>query len=169
MTLVGGEGEGNERKYFTAGESNANGLERYELFTDARGTSSKVTDDEGNQTDLSTEEYNNLLKQKGEENLAKKENQATKKLTGKMNTNQMFVLNKDFFLGDIVQVVDQYHISGTSRIIEIIYSQDNKGINIYPSFDDTLVSTNQTSVYSWVDDDGQWHSIKNNNASSSTV
>jgi len=169
VTLVGGEGEGNERKYFTAGESNANGLERYELFTDARGTSSKVTDDEGNQTDLSTEEYNNLLKQKGEENLAKKENQATKKLTGKMNTNQMFILNKDFFLGDIVQVVDQYHISGTSRIIEIIYSQDNKGINIYPSFDDTLVSTNQTSVYSWVDDDGQWHSIKNNNSSSSTL
>lgn len=86
-----------------------------------------------------------------------------------MNTNQMFILNKDFFLGDIVQVVDQYHISGTSRIIEIIYSQDNKGINIYPSFDDTLVSTNQTSVYSWVDDDGQWHSIKNNSSSSSTL
>ncbi|WP_130837519.1 siphovirus ReqiPepy6 Gp37-like family protein [Lachnoclostridium sp. Marseille-P6806] len=159
VTLVGGEGEGSERKYYTVGNTSVTGLDRYELFTDARGTSSKVTDDNGESRDLSTSEYNALLKQKGDENLAKKENMATKSFDGKLNADQMFTLNKDFYLGDVVQVVNEYGIQGVSRITEIIYSWDNNGLRIYPSFDSAKVNDIQTSILSWVDKDGYWHSI----------
>lgn len=160
VTLVGGEGEGAERKYYTTGETNAAGLDRYELFTDARGTSSKVTGDDGKQKDLTTDEYNALLAQKGDENLAKKENQATKSFDGKLNPTEMFTLNKDFFLGDVVPVINEYGIQGTSRITEIIYSWDDKGVRIYPSFENSKVNDKQTSILKWVDKDGVWHSIE---------
>lgn len=43
VTLVGGEGEGSERRYTAVG--NTSGLDRRELFTDARDVSSDIDDD----------------------------------------------------------------------------------------------------------------------------
>ena len=45
-----------------------------------------------------------------------------------------YVLNKDYFLGDIVQVINEYGISATPRIIEIIESEDENGTSVVPTF-----------------------------------
>ena len=65
VTLIGGEGEGAERRFSTLGD--ATGLDRREIFTDARSGSSKVTDDQGNQVEISDADYNSQLQQKGQE------------------------------------------------------------------------------------------------------
>ncbi len=37
-------------------------------------------------------------------------------------------------MGDILQIANEYGKEAESRIIEIIYSQDPKGIRVYPTF-----------------------------------
>lgn len=127
VTLVAGEGEGNERRTLSVGTGN--GLTRREIFTDARDISSKTDDD----IELSAEEYNNQLKQRGEEKLAEKV--IEKKFEGKVEASKMFVYGTDFFLGDVIQIVNEYGIEGKARIIEIIHSSSDKGVEIYPTFE----------------------------------
>lgn len=64
VTLVGGEGEGSARKYTTVG--GGSGLNRRELFTDARDISSDV----GDGVVLSDAAYTAQLQQRGKEKLA---------------------------------------------------------------------------------------------------
>lgn len=126
VTLVGGEGEGSERKYATVGTTT--GLYRREIFTDARDISSDV---DGNT--LSPTEYNLQLEQRGKETLA--DNKAQKEFDGKVETSQMFVYGRDFFLGDVVQITNEYGIEGKARVTEMIYSESKSGIEVYPSFE----------------------------------
>lgn len=125
VTLVAGEGEGASRKTTTVGSGS--GLERRELFTDARDISSNV--DGGTLTD---EQYYAKLTQRGTENLA--ENATIKTFDGEVETTKMFVYGRDFFLGDIVQVVNDYGTESKSRVTEMIMSQDTGGYTAYPSF-----------------------------------
>lgn len=126
VTLVAGEGEGASRKTLSVGT--VTGIERREIYTDARDISSDT--EEGT---LTPTEYNNQLEQRGKEKLA--ENKATKSFEGKMETSQMFKYGEDFFLGDIVQIANEYGIEGKARVTEIIYSQSKTGIEIYPTFE----------------------------------
>ncbi len=64
VTLVAGEGEGLSRR--TASVGNASGLNRYELFTDARDISS----DNGDEPPISDEAYNKMLIERGKQKLA---------------------------------------------------------------------------------------------------
>lgn len=130
VTLVAGEGEGYERKTFVVG--NETGLTRRENFTDARDISTKAGSGDDEYI-IPIEEYNQLLKQRGEEDLAEKV--IDKKFEGKVEASKMFVYGKDFFLGDIIQIVNEYGIEGKARIIEIIHSSSNKGVEIYPTFE----------------------------------
>lgn len=125
VTLIGGEGEGKARRYYTVGS--ATGLERRELFTDARDISSEVDD----QT-LTTSEYNALLSQRGKEKLA--ENIAVVSFEGEIEPTMMFRYQEDFFNGDIVQIENEYGHSTTSRIIEMTISENEQGTSVYPTF-----------------------------------
>lgn len=126
VTLVAGEGEGSDRKMVTIGE--ATGLDRRELFTDARDISSNT--DGGT---LTPEEYNEKLNQRGNEELKKyKEDEI---FEGKVETTQMFVYKEDFFIGDIVQLANSYGMESRSRIEEMIFSQDKDGESVYPTFE----------------------------------
>lgn len=126
VTLVAGEGEGSDRRTLSVGS--ASGLTRRELFTDARDISS--TTDDGT---LTPTQYNAQLEQRGKEKLS--ENKETKSFEGKVESSQMFVYGRDFFLGDIVQIANEYGIEGEARVTEIIYSQSKTGIEIYPTFE----------------------------------
>jgi hypothetical protein len=125
VTLIAGEGEGENRKTTVLG--NVSGLERREMHTDARDLSQTVDD-----VVLSEEDYIAQLSQRGHEDLA--EHVEEKSFEGSVDTSQMFKFGQDFFLGDIVQITNEYGIGARARIAEIIYSQSTSGIETYPTF-----------------------------------
>ena len=81
---------------------------------------------------LSPEEYNALLTQRGEEKLA--EAQAVEGLSGEVDSIRQYMLDRDFFLGDIVQIENEYGVQAQPRIIEIIESEDENGRSVIPTF-----------------------------------
>lgn len=125
VARIGGEGEGSARRYAISGT--ASGLARKELFVDARDISS----DDGTIKDT---EYNALLIDRGNEKLAT--HIATQAFSGETDTTHAYKLNRDFFLGDIVQVQNEYGISAAPRIVEIIESVDENGTKTIPTFSD---------------------------------
>lgn len=125
VALVAGEGEGAARKTVIVGSGA--GIERRELFTDARDISSNI--DGGT---LSDAQYKAQLRQRGTEDLA--ENVTTKTFEGQVEATQLFKYGEDFFLGDIVQIVNEYGIESKSRVMEMVRSQSEEGYDIYPTF-----------------------------------
>lgn len=126
VTLVGGEGEGAERRYTTVGS--ASGLERRELFTDARDISSDV----GDGVVLTEEEYNAQLTQRGEEKLA--EHISVESFEGEIEATMMFRYREDFFNGDVVQIANEYGHESKTRILEMTTSENKEGTSVYPTF-----------------------------------
>ena len=126
VTLVGGEGEGPDRRYTTTGSGV--GLERRELFTDARDVSSKTEDDRV----LTDEEYTALLKQRGVEKLA--ENIDVTSFEGEIESTMMFRYREDFFEGDVVHIANEYGHESKARILEMTTSENEQGTSVYPTF-----------------------------------
>lgn len=126
VTLVGGEGEGAARKYTTVG--GGSGLDRRELFTDARDISSDIGDGET----LTDAEYIAQLQQRGKEKLAENTNVVT--FEGETETTIMFKYGEDFFNGDIVQIANEYGHETKARILEVVTSEDENGFSVYPTF-----------------------------------
>lgn len=127
VTLVAGEKDDNDILK-TASTGNVSGLSRRELYTEATDINQKQEDD----TTLTDEEYKNLLIQRGNEALLKHKISVT--FDGEFDATQMYTYNKDFFMGDIVQVANEYGIESKARIIEFIQSQDTNGYSMYPTF-----------------------------------
>lgn len=125
VTLIAGEDSGMARRTRVIGT--AIGLCRRELYTDARDIQSETEDGP-----ISDAEYNNLLDQRGAEKLS--ENVYTKAFTGEIEATKTFVYNRDFFKGDIVQIVNEYGIESKARVSEIIRAQDTSGYSVYPTF-----------------------------------
>lgn len=129
VTLVGGEGEGSARRYTTVG--GGSGLNRRELFTDARDISSDI----GNGVTLTYAEYLTLLQQRGSEKLA--ENTDITSFEGQVETTVIFKYGEDFFNGDVVQIANEYGHETKARIVEIVMSEDKDGVSVYPTFKTT--------------------------------
>ena len=125
VTLVAGEGEGVSRKTTTVGSGS--GLNRRELFTDARDISSDV--DGGT---LTNEQYIEKLKARGNEKLSEHTVKTT--FEGEVEATRLFKYGEDFFVGDIVQIANEYGHEATAHISELIISQSKDGISIYPTF-----------------------------------
>lgn len=127
VTLVGGDGEGPERKYYSVGSTS--GLARRELFTDARDISS--TDEEG--TEIPINDYNALLEQRGREKLG--ENVDIQTFEGEIEVGRTFTYGVDYDMGDVVEVENEYGISAAPRVIEIVECIDESGYSMVPTFD----------------------------------
>lgn len=126
-TLIGGEGEGSQRIYATVNNS-VSGLERYECFTDARDISqNKDTEDE-----IDTATYINMLTERGREELASLA--YTEGFSGEVLSDVAFKYGVDFFIGDIVTVINEYGISKNVRVLSAIESEDNTGVKLLPQF-----------------------------------
>ena len=101
------------------------GLLRREMY----GGSSGIRQEEG-------ESYSSFiakLDQYGSEEL--KKNALTKKFDGQYETNIAFKYGVDFFMGDIVEVADEYGNQASSKIIEFIWSNNtSNGEEAYPTF-----------------------------------
>lgn len=127
VTLIGGEGEGTARKYTSVGT--ASGLDRRELFTDARDVRSE--DDNGNA--IPEADYLEQLRQRGREKLA--ENVDVVAFEGEADVSTMFTYGVDFFMGDVVQIANEYGHETKSRIVELISSESEEGVSTYPTFE----------------------------------
>ena len=128
VSRVAGEGEGPERRLFQAGNTNATGLNRRETFTDASNISSVRKKENPNDPDLPpwpTATYNEMLKQQGLLHLGK--TTITEAFDGSVESQLQFKYNQDYFMGDVVQAENEYGISTSARITELIQVQNKDG------------------------------------------
>lgn len=125
VSLCGGEGEGVERIYTTVG--NASGLDRHEIFTDAKDISRNA----GSEDEISTDQYLLLLDERATEKLA--EMRMTEGFEGEIE-NVSFTYGTDFFMGDIVSIINKYGISKNVQISSVIESKDETGEKTIPQF-----------------------------------
>lgn len=58
----------------------------------------------------------------------------TESFSGDIDSDGLFKLNQDYFLGDIIQIQNEKGIQATPRIIEIIYAIDENGSSVVPTF-----------------------------------
>lgn len=123
--LIAGEGEGADRRTTTIGT--ATGLNRYELYVDARDISS-VRDD----ITIPPAEYIAQLQQRGNEALA--EYQQVQAFEGEVEPSGLYIFGRDFFLGDTIQIENEYKLEAKSLVSEIIISQDENGLTMVPTF-----------------------------------
>lgn len=123
VAIVAGEGEGAERKKEIVGK--ASGLNRYETWVDARDISS-------NNGEINDSEYSRMLRERGNEDLSEFSNNEL--FDGEADTTTQYVLNRDVFLGDVVQIENDYGINASTRILEVIESEDASGEKVIPTF-----------------------------------
>lgn len=125
VTLVDGEGEGATLKTTVVGTETA--LSRREVYTDASSVSQTV---EG--VLMPDPDYLVQLAKKGSEVLLDLSEEKT--FDGQIDSLTMFKYGEDFFIGDIVQLANEYGIEGKARVTEIILSQDLGGTTVNPKF-----------------------------------
>lgn len=104
------------------------GLARREMFIDNGG----VNDGEQG-GEYAT--WNAVNKEKAIAELG--EHQTTTAFEGELEATRQYIYGEDFSIGDIVQVENEFGITGTVYISEIVFSQDANGITITPTFTST--------------------------------
>ena len=126
--LIGGEGEGTERKCAFSYAWVA-GLERRETFVDANSISSTYKDGEEEKT-YTNEQYRKQLEAQGRQTIA--EMQKVETFDGEIDlTNSHLVYGKDYNLGDVITIEDKdigKYIN--ARIITVTEVQDDGGYKI---------------------------------------
>ena len=121
--LVGGEGEGTSQRVATVGTTT--GLNRYEAYIDGSSVSS-------NGEIITLETYLQMLEEFGQTQL--NQTAFVEKFSGDIDPNGLYTINQDYYLGDIVQIDNENGISAVTRIIEIIYAEDENGFSVVPTF-----------------------------------
>ena len=108
--------------------SEPTGLARREIFVDNGG----INDGEQGGSAIS---WNKINKEKGLTELG--QHQTTTAFEGNLEATRQYVYQEDFNIGDIVQVANEFDITGTVYISEVVMSQDANGISITPTFTST--------------------------------
>jgi hypothetical protein len=126
VAYIAGEGEGTARKWTDVNGDTYSGLDRRELFVDARDISS-------NGGEISENDYYDMLAARGAEKLA--EQQIVKAFSGNIEPQTTYQYKKDYNLGDIVSVDNGYGVTAAPRIIEIIECWDDTGYKVVPTFE----------------------------------
>lgn len=124
IALIAGEGEGIARKTATYGAGS--GLARRELYVDARDISS-------NEGEIQAAEYTELLQSRGKEKLS--ENVISQNFDGSIEPSTTYVYRKDYDVGNIVSIENEYGIVAKPRIVEIIENWDDNGYSVVPTFE----------------------------------
>lgn len=135
VARIAGEEKDNKRKYEIVyrNDVEVSGINRRELFVDARDLSQEESTEDGQTSKvLSDKEYSEKLKSRGKEQLTEYKKSMT--FDGEVDVEGQFKFNEDFFLGDIVQFMDEYGNDKKVRVDEFIMSDDNSSTKSYPSF-----------------------------------
>lgn len=127
LAYVAGEGEGIDRKYIISGNNASSGFNRSELYVDARDLSSTIKNDDETETQLTDDDYNDLLNDRGKEKLA--ECFVTESFEAKMRVvgNIQYVYGVDYFLGDKVIIQDtDLGVEVVAKITEVSENIDDE-------------------------------------------
>lgn len=76
--------------------------------------------------------FRQQLEQKGYEELSK--TFVTRAFEGQIEAVRQYIYDRDFFIGDVVQVMDQYGMEASSRITEVTRTHDIDGESLAPTF-----------------------------------
>lgn len=127
--LIGGEGQGLER-FYTYLTENKSGLELREIFVDASSINQTYKDDNDEEQTYTTAEYTALLSQQGKQALLS--HIINQKFSGDINVSfGSWILNNDYFIGDIVTIQDNLlGIYINQRITETTEVQDDNGYSV---------------------------------------
>jgi hypothetical protein len=87
------------------------------------------------------------LIQRGKEELA--QNRTYSAFDGEINTNSQYKPNRDYFLGDLVEVRNSDGVTNDMRVTELIYVSDREGERSYPTLA-VNVFINTGSWLSWL-------------------
>lgn len=126
--VAGEEGIGNLRKIVEVEPVSTSDLNRREVFVDAQSVTRNVPDEEP----LTDEEYEDQLVQKGLEELANRS--VVESFDTEIDSTRMYIFGQHFFIGDIVQVADDYGHQKRVQVAEVIHFQDSSGSSINPTF-----------------------------------
>ena len=123
--LVAGEGEGLDRKTAWASKATNSGLDRYELYVDARNAST-------NDGAISDDVYYAQLREEGLENITS----VVQAFAGEVYLTNL-KLGIDFGIGDIVVIENaRWGVSANARLVEVIESVSEAGVyTVTPTFD----------------------------------
>lgn len=135
LVFVAGEGLGKNRKTVQVGTGND--LNRFEIYLDARDVSS-------NDGAIGTNEYNQLLFERGVQELADKT--INEEVSGEVVSNFTYKLNQNYYLGDIVEVRNDYGVRMAPRIIEVIECHDENGYTCVPTFSSDTIAASQDNI-----------------------
>lgn len=126
VALVAGEGEGKKRKRVAVElTEDTEGLHRRELYVDARDLSSE-------DGEISAEDYEAQLADRGATGLS--EAPIVQSMEGTIEPMQMYAYKQDYFLGDIVTVVNKYGVAVDTQVLEVVEVWDEDGYTCTPTF-----------------------------------
>ncbi len=126
VALVAGEGEGSARRKTTVeSDSTKTGLDRREVYIDARDVSS-------NEGEVSASDYMEMLAERGTAELQTAV--VVESMEGTVEAGQMHTYKVDYFLGDTVTVIDKYGITANAQVLEVVETWDENGYTCTPTF-----------------------------------
>ena len=102
-------------------------LGRREMFSDARDITQTI---EG--VKMTDTVYFKQLTSRGASELTK--NSSTQSFEGSVETTHSFIFGEDYFMGDKVQIINEFEFESVVRIVEVVRSHSLEGETILPTF-----------------------------------
>ena len=127
LAYVSGEGEGIDRIYITSGNTATKGLLRREMYVDARDLQSKVSNEDGTITQISDDDYRDMLNDRGTEKLA--ECITAESFEAKMRVigNIQYKYGIDYNKGDKVIIQDtELGVQVIGKVTEVSENYDDE-------------------------------------------
>lgn len=128
--VVGGEDETRTVIWHPEGNQAKSGLKRREIYIDAKDLKKKKEDG----SYYTADEFYQILAQRGREKIA--ETVALPTFSGEVDTTLQFIYRRDWDLGDIVTIENEYGMNAKARILEVIEVDDENGYKITPTLSD---------------------------------
>lgn len=123
--LVGGEGEGAQRVLASVGSSS--GIDRHEVFVDAKD----ITSEQDGGSTYTSDEYNALLETRGLLSMSP----AQESFDASVDMSRSYEYRKDFDVGDIVTLHDMRTGAYVNvRLMSMLESEDANGYTLTPTF-----------------------------------
>ena len=107
FALIAGEGEGTARTTTTTGNTTLTGLDRKEMYVDARDLQSESQDEAGTTITLSPAAYIAALQQRGKERLAQASETETVEASIRIYGNTLYKYGIDYQIGDTITITDK--------------------------------------------------------------
>ena len=150
VAVIAGEGEGSARIWAgvdATGKASGTyaGLNRYEMYVDARDLQKKVTDSTGKETTLTAAQYTAQLQARGLEKLS--EAAKTETFEGDVDFGA-YTYRTDYDVGDLGTVRDKHGITANTRITAVEEIEDGDGYTVTPTFSDFVITS-----YSYEDEE----------------